>query len=182
MRLLQPLNFGKCLIALVQKLIALAKGNIALAHELVALAKGNIALAQVFVALIKRSVEFAQILLVVCHGFPQSHLSPREFLPQSKAEHAHPPLLSVAATLSISFAASSAVASLPALATLSITARISSEIISTSAASGTMLWIRCSSAGHINFRPTNCGSYGKCSRCLAVGRPSARRFCSILVE
>ena len=44
MRLLQSLNFGKCLIALAQ--------------ELVALAKGNIALAQIFVALIKRSVEF----------------------------------------------------------------------------------------------------------------------------
>jgi hypothetical protein len=30
MRLLQSLNFGKCLIALAQELVALAKGNIAL--------------------------------------------------------------------------------------------------------------------------------------------------------
>ena len=81
----QSLNFAKRLIALAQ--------------ELVALAKGNIALALVFVALIKRSVEFAQILLVLRHGFPQSHLSPREFLRDLKL-NMHPPLLSVAATLS----------------------------------------------------------------------------------
>jgi hypothetical protein len=28
--------------------------------------------------------------LVLRHGLPQSHLSPREFLPQSKSEHGTP--------------------------------------------------------------------------------------------
>ena len=40
-RLLQSLNFGKCLIALAQELVALAKGNIALAQIFVALIKAQ---------------------------------------------------------------------------------------------------------------------------------------------